>query len=299
MATDVLRVLDELGIDYRVSGDEATALCPNPRHRDRHPSWSVNLDTGSHNCFSCGYRGPLVRLVKTLRDVGDDEAELWVRTRSSGRLRGAPGREEAPEQTDDTPRITEASLALFVPPPQRQLDKRRISSEAAAELGILWDEDERAWILPFRDADGTLHGWQVKHTRGAKLVRNHPRGIKKSDFLFGLHASASDRGVLVESPLDTARLRTAGIRGGIASYGVRVSRVQLALATAHYQELISALDNDNAGWEQSEKLRKEYRSIPLKFFDYGDSDAKDPGDMTDDEIRWGIDHAIPALTARF
>lgn len=296
MSADVIAILDELGIQYRLSGDEATALCPSPQHDDRSPSWSINVDTGMHNCFSCGYRGPLVRLVRDLRRVGEDEADLWVRTRSSGRLRGSPAREEGTEP--EPVRITEADLALFTPPPERQLWKRGISSDSAGELGILWDDDERAWILPFRDADGTLHGWQSKSTRG-KLVRNYPEGIKKSCFLFGLHASASDRAVLVESPLDVAVLRDAGVRGGVASYGVHVSRVQLSLLIAHYSSLILALDNDNAGWRESEKLRKEFRSLPVKFFDYGDSGCKDPGEMLDKEILRGIENAVPALTMRF
>jgi hypothetical protein len=306
--SDVLQILDELGIDYRVAGDEATALCPNPEHHDSSPSWSVNTESGLFNCFSCGYRGPLVRLVRDLKGLREDEAERWVRVMpmASRIRRGEPtvllsrwnDRHQEPEE-EAAPRITEASLWKFVPPPQRQLERRHISSDSAAALGILWDEEQHAWILPFRDADGTLHGWQVKETRGEKRVRNYPRGIKKSDFLFGLHAAAPGRGVLVESPLDVARLRTAGVKGGVSSYGVRVARVQLDFITARFDSLVIALDNDRAGWSESEKLRKGYRRLPVSFFDYGDSEAKDPGDLTDEEIRWGIKHAIPSIIARF
>lgn len=300
MGADVTKILDELGIQYHASGEEAKALCPNPRHVDRHPSWYINLDSGVHICFSCGYKGPLVRLVRDLRKVGEDEAALWVRTRSSGRLRGSPAREEGTEP--EAPRITEASLALFTSPPERKLQKRGISSDSADSLGILWDAGNDSWILPFRDADGTLHGWQSKETRGSKRVRNHPTGIEKSHFLFGLHRAGSGRGVLVESPLDVAVLRDAGVPGGVASYGVRVSRIQLSLLAEHFQEVILALDNDQAGWHESEKLRKEFRSVPVKFFDYegaGVSYKKDPGEMSPLEIMQAVDGAIPALTMRF
>lgn len=298
---DVLRVLDDLGIEYRVSGDEATACCPNPKHRDHSPSWSINLDTGKHNCFACNFSGPLVRLVRTLRSVSDEEAELWVRTRGAGRLWAAPGREEAPEE-DDRPAITEASLALFTDPPSRELDKRRISRRAAGELGILWNPGNRAWILPFRDADGKLHGWQEKETRGERYVRNYPKGLKKSQFLFGLHAAAGRTAIVVESPLDVARLRSAGVRGAVSSYGVRVSHAQLSLTTARFDSVVFALDNDEAGWEVSEKIRKEFHSIPVSFFNYDgciDEYRKDPGEMDDWEIEAAISCAIPALVARF
>jgi hypothetical protein len=32
----------------------------------------------------------------------------------------------------------------------------------------------------------------------------------------------------------------------------------------------------------------------MKVFNYGDTDAKDPGDMSRDEILWGIDNAVEA-----
>jgi hypothetical protein len=294
---DVAAALTELGIDFRVTGDEANALCPNPRHTDRTPSWYCNLDTGMFQCFSCSWSGPFVKLVRALRGGGEDQAALWCQTRSSGRLRPLSAREETPER--EVKRITEASLALFVPPPARELKKRMISSDAAADLGILWDEKERSWILPFRDEFGKLHGWQSKHTRGAKLVRNHPRGIRKASFLFRLLGEDADECILVESPLDVARIRSAGPRGGAASYGVRVSGDQLGQIAAHYRTLISALDNDSAGREVSEKLRREFRRLPLKFFDYGNTGAKDPGAMSDEEILRGIENAIPALIARF
>lgn len=295
---DVGEALSELGIEYRVSGDEANAVCPNPKHFSSKPHWYCNLTTGEHICFSCGFSGSFARLVRVVRHMEEDEAELWVRTRSLGRLRAPADREEA-----DAPvvQITEASLALFDPPPQRELDRRMISSDAAAELGILWDAEDRAWILPFRDGSGKLHGWQSKQTRGAKRVTNHPRGIRKASFLFGLHAQGATQCILVESPLDVARIRTAGPRGGVASYGVRVSGVQLDLIASNFESLVVALDNDEAGREESEKIRKSFRRIPVSFFNYEDiaPDVKDPGDMLDDEILDAFAHAIPALTARF
>ena len=37
------------------SGNKITACCP--FHPDKHPSLSVNLDTGSYKCFACGTHG--------------------------------------------------------------------------------------------------------------------------------------------------------------------------------------------------------------------------------------------------
>jgi len=49
--------------------DELWDLCPNPKHKDSSPSWSINVnpesDTfGVHSCFACGYKGNFVTLTR-------------------------------------------------------------------------------------------------------------------------------------------------------------------------------------------------------------------------------------------
>jgi len=54
---------------------------------------------------------------------------------------------------------------------------------------------------------------------------------------------------------------------------------------------------DAAGKKASDQMRDFARKygINLFFFNYGDSGKKDPGDMTDEEIIWGIENAKPAI----
>lgn len=52
----------------KVHGKEYWDLCPNPEHDDSSPSWSINIDPesdrfGTHNCFSCGYKGNFLTLT--------------------------------------------------------------------------------------------------------------------------------------------------------------------------------------------------------------------------------------------
>jgi hypothetical protein len=49
-------------------GDELWDLCPDPNHVDGSPSWSININPesdrfGTHNCFSCGYKGNFLTLT--------------------------------------------------------------------------------------------------------------------------------------------------------------------------------------------------------------------------------------------
>lgn len=48
--------------------EEYWDLCPNPNHEDSSPSWSININPesdrfGTHNCFSCGYKGNFLTLT--------------------------------------------------------------------------------------------------------------------------------------------------------------------------------------------------------------------------------------------
>jgi len=306
--SDVPAALDELGLDYSIGGDNAKILCL--FHQDHSPSCYVHVDSGVFHCFVCDKAGQFVQLVQRVKGMSEEKAALWCQTRAIGRLRGAADRLELSSHRVDTTRvINEASLALFTAPPEKELRKRGIDFDAAESLGILWDPKERAWILPMRDEDGKLAGWQVK--RGHD-VWNYPGddrkrgvgGVQKADYLFGLHAISHDppvRGVLVESPLDVAVFRSAGCRSAVSSYGVRVSGVQLSLLTSHCDELIFAGDNDEAGWEMAELLRKEFKRLPLRFYNYGETKCKDPGEMwlEGEDILWGIQNATRRMTVRF
>lgn len=69
---DMVELLEALGLKNKQGkkfGKEFWSLCPNPKHKDSSPSWSINIDPdsdrfGTHNCFSCGYAGNFVTLTK-------------------------------------------------------------------------------------------------------------------------------------------------------------------------------------------------------------------------------------------
>ena len=303
---DVVKCLNELGISYhRIVDDEAHGPCPkhfeNTGKTDRHPSWSVNTETGEHNCFSCEFHGPFTTLVRWALDYDHDDAVAWIRARGSierarRKLQGSYIDELVAEQ----PEVTEADLALYTPVPDWECDKRNLDPDSVDHYGILWDAEDELWITPIRDPDtGRLWGWQEKNRR---YFRNRPDDVKKSHTLFGLRElPPDDTAILVESPLDVARLHTAGIGGGVSSFGVRVSEEQMSLLVSRVKTLIVALDNDRDGDRASHLMRKHYgHRLRMRFLNYdGTDDAKDVGDMTDEQIRHAVQTAIPSILARF
>lgn len=303
---NIPRVLDELGIEYRERGEECQGLCPSPDHDDTSPSWSVNTDTGVHNCFSCGFKGSFVHLVVSVTTWSWEDAAQFCRQRGGVEkaISFLEKRNSSSQKTAQPRR--EAELARFEDPPLDALAKRLLSLDACQELGVLWDVEREMWITPIRDPKtNKLLGWQEKN---ARLFRNFPANVPKSTTLFGYDRYKLDdaahtlgdvrRIILVESPLDVVRLRSVGIRGGVASYGVQVSQRQLSIiASSSADELVLALDNDDAGISKSKELRKSFRVLPVRFFNYQGSTAKDIGELGAsailDGVRTSISHILP------
>lgn len=293
--------LHGLGIEtYGARGSEVKALCPGHFERtgkpDRNPSWSINADTGAHNCFSCGFRGSLQYLVSYLNGIPMEEAGEWVKTTTSD-LAKRLERALAPKKVIEKPEvdITEANLAAYSFPPAERLLSRGLTSEAANYYGILYDTRRECWIIPIRDSAGKLLGWQEKGIAG-RYFRNYPTGIQKSKSLFGYERYASGTMIVVESPLDVVRLASVGITGGVATYGTSVSNEQLNLIKGA-ERVVIAMDNDEAGLNTSRDLIRRATALWMEFwlFDYSDVDVKDIGAMSKNEIIKGLDRAKHCL----
>lgn len=287
-------ILAEIGIEYKIKGDEAFASCP--YHDDRHPSWSVNLDSGLHYCFSCGFNGNLASLVSFVLGLPYAEAVAWVISRT-GMSKARHWLESKGSLPPEELRLTDADLALFIPPPQYALDSRRITQEAASRYEVLWNPSKKSWIFPIREAGSMeLLGWQEKNER---YFRNYPVSCRKSTSLFGLR-NATDGGtvILVESPIDSVRCCSSGAGTGLSSYGVQVSTKQLSIIHSVAGSLVLALDNDRAGMAETIRICREFKQLPVRVFNYGSVDAKDIGDLTDDQIRWGVNNARSGIYYR-
>src|SRR6185437_2467503 len=285
---DLTAVLDKLQIDYEIRDDEAWALCP--AHDDHRPSWSMHLGSGRHNCFSCGFKGGLALLVAQVTGKTEGQARMWARRERlrAGVILRPPASQLPPV---DFSRYSEAALYAFDDVPAQRLSERQLTPDAAAYYSIRWDTENNCWILPIRDLEtGQLLGWQEKNEH---YFRNRPRTVEKSRTLFGFRpAEHGGRSILVESPLDAARLLAAGFGGAVSSFGVSVSHPQLSALFRRDGQIVLALDNDAAGFRETHRILGSYLSPRLLIFNYGIAKAKDPGELTDPEIGWGITNAL-------
>ena len=282
--TDLADVLQRLGVSVsRVGEREITGRCPvhfkTTGKEDRSPSWSMNSTTGLWICYSCGARGTLSHLVSEL--TGESDAIVAVHkflvTNSLTRM-------SSTKEVEQQPDVDWLTFSKFSVPSDARLQERNLDREAVRRYGIRWDTQYQSWIIPIVSPSGELLGWQSK---GKSRVLNYPIGVSKASTLFGIDSVNTGTCVLVESPLDVVRLATVmdGVCG-LASFGVHVSKAQIALLATYANKLIVALDNDEAGMTVGKKLFKNLPSFrhPVTWLRYAHTQAKDIGEMTDDEI---------------
>lgn len=297
--------LAALGIELgRGDEEEVHGLCPKHLERtgkeDRHPSWSVNRRTGLHGCWSCGYSGNFQGLVMDMLFPNDAwSAARWIRQfgvnleAAVERLYiGQPGEEDEPDLD------LAGRFAMHVDPPEWALKRRNLTAEACAHYGVRWDDRRDRWIIPIRRPGGELVGWQKKAEKG-RYFRNFPMKTPKGETLFGFDQfPAEGAAVLLESPLDVVRLYSAGIEGGLSTYGSSYTDAQMRLLADVAREVVLAFDDDAGGYQatylflRGDPKKKRPAWAPrfhVDLLNYQGIDAKDIGDMTDEEIRRAIE----------
>lgn len=316
MIDDIAGILEDLGVEVlgesenrQTGAMEYKARCP--WHKDGTafdftPGWYINSETGSHVCFSCGFRGTLQVLAYRLLELDWDQAGAWVNDRSDVLARfsekDAWAREDRLARKNRTPTapINDARILAFDDVPDEELITRRLTRAAADEYEIRWDPKKEAWILPIRSESHALLGWQIKGTGEDRFFRNYPMGVAKGSCLFGFHTvQPTDEVWVVESPLDAARLRSAGW-SAVATYGATVTETQMELLIASSRALMIAMDNDDAGrrsalWmlgldakgKPARKGQDYSKRIRMRFFQYSNDEHKDVGDIPSKQILEG------------
>lgn len=297
MNIDEMQVtLDKLGIKIiSVRGDEIQAHCPAHKERmgreDNNPSWWINSVTGQHICFSCNFKGGLYGLIAYVGGVEASGAVEWLKS-SDSFMRRFNKLNEKTVVKDDAPTVSESMLSAFVEPPEEALLSRGLTKTASFIYQLLWSTKQDCWVLPVRDAyTSKLIGWQEKGYV-SRYFNNYPAKMKKSRSLFGYQQYSGGDLVVVESPLDVARLYSVGVKGGVATYGTAISDFQFNVIRGA-DRVIFALDNDSAGKQASHNAYEFCKRLGVEawFFNYSHTDMKDVGAMSRDEILTGIESA--------
>jgi len=292
----VYRVLAAIGLDIESeAGDDVLVYCPY-HNNYRTPAGEVSKEKGTFYCFSCGATSSLEQLVmkvsgrtyfESARLIKSKEVKADIVSSITKALIDKPEFEPFDQQVvnqlhDNMNHYPEAG---------RYFNGRGITVESIEKFHLGYSAKNEMVIVPVHSPDSMLLGFVARSIDG-KVFKNSS-GLPKSKTLFNLHrVKAKPYVFVVESSFDTIRLDQGGIPA-VATLGAGVSTRQIKLLNQYFSMVYSVPDQDAAGREMDDKLRKGLKH-PLQSF-LLPGHAKDVGDLTDSEIeslRFSLDNPL-------
>ena len=297
-------IVKQLGLNI-VSETSHDFLCLCPFHGNRHtPSFSVSHQKGLYLCFnpSCGVSGTIVELVKNMSKRNEFEALRFIMSAQrqsavnfedelSEMLEEKPDFDEFPQETLDKLhlQINERSRGYF--------NNRGINDESINHFRLGYSGNQDMVIVPVHSPDGMPVGLVGRSIEG-KSFKNSTR-LPRSKTMFNIHRARreSSTAIVVESSFDAIRVHQSGYPNVIATLGGSMSRVNLENINRNFTRVIIMTDADQAGRELGITLANSLKNKEILWAAYSNDtiyphDAKDVGDMTEEEIKTCIENAL-------
>ncbi len=260
------------------------------------PKLYVNYVKEVFNCFRCEWGGSLDKLVMEVLDVKGRAALLfaiqkWIPKHIGFRK---PAHINVVYKTGivDLPKefIKIGSDGPMEKVFKKYLLARNITTDIIAEFGIgycLAGKMRGRIVIPFTKR-GEIVGFSARAINIDVKPKYHTEG-PKGGVLLGLDQVKGDYVVICEGPFDALRIKNA-----VALQGNTITDEQLVqLLTNAPDYVIVFMDNDNVGRKMAMNLcRKIWQILPTSFT-FPPDDKKDPGEMTNMEIRIALKNRKP------
>ena len=157
--------------------------------------------------------------------------------------------------------------------------------------------------VPVHSPDGMPIGIVGRSVEG-KSFKNSTN-LPKSKNLFNIHRAKKIGAhvIVVESSFDAIRVHQAGFPNVVATLGGFLSTEQHNLLNRHFDKITIMTDADQAGRELGRSIVNKLRFKDLLWasYEYGKiypHDAKDAGDITDEEIKTCIKNSVSDIEYR-
>ena len=299
-----LEIVGETGNDF---------LCYCPFHSNRHTSsFSVSREKGAFICFnpSCGEAGTLQELVKRVMNKNEFEAMRFIAAKETESLENfdellAESMQEKPvfeEFNKDTLNKLSSERWNSVEACNYFLS-RGINHESMDYFELGYSKNMGMVTVPVHSPDGVPIGIVGRSIEG-KSFKNSTN-LPKSKTLFNIHRAKriGAHVIVVESSFDAIRVHQAGFPNVVATLGGFLSTEQHNLLNRHFNKITIMTDADQAGRELGKSIaaKLKFKDLLWASFEYGKiypHDAKDAGDMTDEEIKTCIKNSVSDIEYR-
>ena len=305
-------IVKSIGLDV-VGETSNDFLCYCPFHSNRHtPSFSVSRDKGAYICFnpSCGESGTLLDLVKKVLQKNDYEALRFISSKESESLQNFDEilnelLEEKPEFVEfDKSTIDKLSKEMKEYKDGRAyMHGRGFTDETLEHFNVGYSNNRRMVTVPVYSPDGLCVGI-VGRGIDSKEFKNST-GLPRSSTLFNIHNVKRIGGVCIitESSFDAMRVHQSGFPNVVATLGGHISSNNIKLLNRYFNQIIIMTDSDQAGRDLGLNIanKLKHKDVLWASHSYGKiypHDAKDAGDMTEEEIKACIKNAVSDIEYR-
>ena len=286
------------------------------------PAFALDKQKGLWTCFNptCGQSGNLHGLLRSLKGLNPFEASRLILKykESVPTVRLSVIREKVPEFVEfPSEPVERMAQDLFLSERAMQYLKGRDFNEATLRyFGVGFSRKQDMTIVPMHDPNGMLVGFIGRSIEG-KSFKNSTN-LPKSKTAWNYHRAKKhgDTVIVVESSFDAMRIHQAGYPNVVALLGGHFTEYHKELLGKTFSKIIIATDFDKKMYRpncrkcnyETCKGHRPGRELGWSIVDqmptkrilwaaYDDEcvyphEAKDIGDMTDDEIRQCMNNAV-------
>lgn len=297
-------IVRQLGL-HVVSETSNDFLCLCPFHGNRHtPSFSISHQKGLYLCFnpSCGVSGTIVELVKNISHRNEYEAIRFIMSTQQTAAESfeeelAEILDEKPEFTDFDQNILDRLHSQMDDRGRSYLNGRGINDESVDHFKLGYSASQDMVIVPVHSPDGIPVGLVGRSVEG-KSFKNST-GLPRNKTMFNIHRAKRMGGtvIIVESSFDAIRVHQSGYPNVVATLGGSMSKINLNNLNRNFSKIIIMTDSDQAGRDLGKLIANTLKTKEVLWAHYSNDilyphDAKDVGDMTEEEIKTCIQNSL-------
>jgi hypothetical protein len=227
---------------FKISHDGIQAIGICPFHNDRHPSLSMNLETGLYYCHSCSAKGNAYQFA-TLMNVPDPK--VWSDNSDTLINKG---------DVLPVPLVDFWDLAKSY---QNNLPAEWLDHNPCAKGMLVGRDKQGRMTFPYFNEDGIATG--IKHHKGLNGLKPYWEGDGTCKF-YGLQLikgfDRKEQLIICEGEKDCLTLLMKGIQATCGSAGAKGIPKDLSPIEG-FNEYLILLDKDTPGYEGSQFWAKQ------------------------------------------